>query len=135
MCQRPKRAFSISTQVKTVTQRQNITSVNALNGLFPFLQKTNGAKAMSGLTCQRPKRAFSISTTEEELKSLFSEGCQRPKRAFSISTKGRDNLHLLHLWCPRPKRAFSISADTIILGPNARYVSTPETGFFQFYQK
>ena len=63
MCQRPKRAFSISTKLETgKTERIDLDM------------------------CQRPKRAFSISTSFIFQLTLLSVLCQRPKRAFSIST-------------------------------------------------
>ena len=40
MCQRPKRASSISTdQIEKVEDADTKVCVNALNGLLPFLQK------------------------------------------------------------------------------------------------
>ena len=38
VCQRPKRALSISTTVSSVEHNTIHVSVNALNGLFPFLR-------------------------------------------------------------------------------------------------
>ena len=43
-------------------------SVNALNGLLPFLPKKKGASIMTRTPlCQRPKRASSISTLRLEV--------------------------------------------------------------------
>ena len=38
VCQRPKRAFSISTKKNPTNNRSTEIGVNALNGLFPFLR-------------------------------------------------------------------------------------------------
>ena len=88
MCQRPKRAFFISTQTKVLSAEEDVNCVNALNGLSSFLR--DGYDLMSDIVlflCQRPKRAFFISTNKcvktEYGKSIW---CQRPKRAFFIST-------------------------------------------------
>ena len=62
-CQRPKRAFFIST----------------LSGVIWCI-------TIVGM-CQRPKRAFFISTEEHGISAVKHEECQRPKRAFFISTK------------------------------------------------
>ena len=67
-------------------------SVNALNGLFPFL---HFIKSWSSLhwVCQRPKRALSISTEGEYyVRKINSSMCQRPKRALSISTENNKNI-------------------------------------------
>ena len=61
MCQRPKRALSISTGMNC------------------------GTKYIKEL-CQRPKRALSISTLERCMGINTIHMCQRPKRALSIST-------------------------------------------------
>ena len=63
LCQRPKRAFSISTRNQYLIELANLAM------------------------CQRPKRAFSISTKGRDNLHLLHLWCQRPKRAFSISTK------------------------------------------------
>src|SRR5699024_302020 len=62
VCQRPKRASSISTNQKKAEEKY------------------------AYLLCQRPKRASSISTTLRKKYRLYSSLCQRPKRASSIST-------------------------------------------------
>ena len=86
MCQRPKRAFFIST-------------------LYQKLQLPLG-KAV----CQRPKRAFFISTKKMKTALLnTSIMCQRPKRAFFISTTKRGTVVATGNLCQRPKRAFFIS--------------------------
>ena len=134
MCQRPKRAFIISTK-GCKKWLALIPRVNALNGLLSFLQffqegsimRTSGVNALNGLLsflpgvpmksnylflkCQRPKRAFIISTKNKK-KSInhCNFMCQRPKRAFIISTfesvvtDRKDDF-----MCQRPKRAFIIS--------------------------
>ena len=62
VCQRPKRAYLISTQLTLCFQQ-------ALK------------------RCQRPKRAYLISTCSGVLcRLIFQERCQRPKRAYLIST-------------------------------------------------
>ena len=88
VCQRPKRAFFIST-----LELQNIvfpkwSCVNALNGLSSFLQERTQMAQTINWVCQRPKRAFFISTEEVvEEPSGRKKMCQRPKRAFFISTE------------------------------------------------
>ncbi len=62
MCQRPKRAFIISTKDITID-------------------------ILKHMVCQRPKRAFIISTALLlPLILAIPTVCQRPKRAFIIST-------------------------------------------------
>ena len=62
MCQRPERAFFISTKQR-----------------LAFIEKNHPV-------CQRPERAFFISTTNPEAIKDFHVECQRPERAFFIST-------------------------------------------------
>ena len=62
MCQRPKRALSISTAWWSETVFFKRGCVNALNGLFPFLPDEGEEGENNGDVCQRPKRALSIST-------------------------------------------------------------------------
>ena len=86
MCQRPKRAFIISTTI-------------------PDRMVKN-----QPIVCQRPKRAFIISTRRSLKNLLFSIlRCQRPKRAFIISTDGKYGCRGTPRVCQRPKRAFIIS--------------------------
>ena len=73
MCQRPKRALSIST------------------GIIRFLE------AGDFKMCQRPKRALSISTIDKYYTSFVVDECQRPKRALSIST-GEECFVLRVIW-------------------------------------
>ena len=61
LCQRPKRAFFISTW---------------------FMEEKRKHKNV----CQRPKRAFFISTMKNNNIVKLVTMCQRPKRAFFIST-------------------------------------------------
>ena len=61
-CQRPKRASSISTGYKAGRLAQEIQCVNALNGLLPFLPWLRKDEVRVLCWCQRPKRASSIST-------------------------------------------------------------------------
>ena len=113
MCQRPKRAFSISTRLK-IKNQLFLLGVNALNGLSPFLLSGDAKVYGNAEVCQRPKRAFSISTMEPQKHFMFRGMCQRPKRAFSISTKcENENIPLDPNMCQRPKRAFSISTKSI----------------------
>ena len=62
VCQRPERAFFISTATLVFVPRFILSR------------------------CQRPERAFFISTDQIELEKLRAEVCQRPERAFFIST-------------------------------------------------
>ena len=61
-CQRPKRAYFISTYRKEVM----------------LLDQEE--------ECQRPKRAYFISTAKIRLTKAEASLCQRPKRAYFIST-------------------------------------------------
>ena len=62
VCQRPKRAFFISTTVRNSEAHCGLC-VNALNGLSSFLlQEATGRNLHTLVRCQRPKRAFFIST-------------------------------------------------------------------------
>ena len=64
MCQRPKRAFFIST-LNTLKMKIILEMcVNALNGLSLFLRKSIKNLADADIVCQRPKRAFFISTVD-----------------------------------------------------------------------
>ena len=138
MCQRPKRALFISTSLKKKGGNFNVTiGVNALNGLFSFLQKVSVTfEPNSTSQCQRPKRALFISTkagiwfqqfqskSVNALNGLFSflppntqkyvynvvKLCQRPKRALFISTTFEREKQLTEFArCQRPKRALFIS--------------------------
>ena len=62
MCQRPKRAFLISTLSALAFWRTFLVCVNALNGLFLFLPDEVELILEYDGMCQRPKRAFLIST-------------------------------------------------------------------------
>ena len=112
MCQRPKRAFLISTYYaygrmvyiyiwcvnainglflfllyKEEVSAFEESCVNALNGLFLFLQPFIKAEKSDNSVCQRPKRAFLISTFSTLIYRYHCvDWCQRPKRAFLIST-------------------------------------------------
>ena len=67
MCQRPKRAFLISTPASRQLASMCSSCVNALNGLFLFLHSTKTEVAAVHISvCQRPKRAFLISTVPSE---------------------------------------------------------------------
>ena len=61
MCQRPKRAFIISTDYNNFKIAEEVC-VNALNGLLSFLRTAALLLPLFLLMCQRPKRAFIIST-------------------------------------------------------------------------
>ena len=65
-CQRPKRALFISTKNMQSILKSQQKSVNALNGLFSFLQKNLKYYLTSTSKCQRPKRALFISTVPSE---------------------------------------------------------------------
>ena len=63
VCQRPKRAFFISTSsIPKKSRFGKFLCVNALNGLSSFLQEEKNMKRTFMVVCQRPKRAFFIST-------------------------------------------------------------------------
>ena len=62
VCQRPERAFFISTSNCAGTSVSVKECVNALNGLSSFLQKSKGDDFSVVIMCQRPQRAFFIST-------------------------------------------------------------------------
>ena len=62
LCQRPKRAFFISTRNYDVHIVVWTSCVNALNGLSSFLPLLMKTEQDNGFVCQRPKRAFFIST-------------------------------------------------------------------------
>ena len=68
MCQRPKRAFFISTEFENADVEERINR------------------------CQRPKRAFFISTLSVDVIPTpgYNKLCQRPKRAFFISTVSKE---------------------------------------------
>ena len=71
-----------------------LSCVNALNGLFLFLQGNTENTLYENFLCQRPKRAFLISTYNELAKqALNCIMCQRPKRAFLISTVPSETPH------------------------------------------
>ena len=63
LCQRPERAFFISTALQRM-QPQMSLCVNALNGLFSFLP-SDLYVIHEGDVCQRPERAFFISTQDD----------------------------------------------------------------------
>ena len=65
MCQRPERAFFISTR--------NVFVLSSLKVIV----------------CQRPERAFFISTKKDMANFIEELLCQRPERAFFISTKSK----------------------------------------------
>ena len=87
LCQRPKRAFSISTEKGKNKNNMDSICVNALNGLFPFLQYqvTNESVMVGGVNALNGLFPFLL---EKVTKIMDENGavCQRPKRAFSIST-------------------------------------------------
>ena len=85
-CQRPKRAFYISTKLWSKPDKKYALCVNALNGLSTFLPLITHAGVFHADECQRPKRAFYISTENGETDYGGYFRCQRPKRAFYIST-------------------------------------------------
>ena len=62
MCQRPERAFFISTELEQLLISKHKSCVNALNGLSSFLPIYNIIYYVSNFVCQRPERAFFIST-------------------------------------------------------------------------
>ena len=66
VCQRPKRAFFISTDQKFTRSLKTSLCVNALNGLSSFLQIKEATAITHAGVCQRPKRAFFISTVPSE---------------------------------------------------------------------
>ena len=74
MCQRPKRAFFISTVERSLKMKGKAKSVNALNGLSSFLLKSAIGVALMVL-CQRPKRAFFISTEGRKDINPQKRGC------------------------------------------------------------
>ena len=84
MCQRPKRAYFISTKTKAFAAQ--LSCVNALNGLTSFLPEKRKVTEREYKMCQRPKRAYFISTEMNSLFLKFKGVCQRPKRAYFIST-------------------------------------------------
>ena len=86
MCQRPKRASFISTEV------------------------TREYATLADYVCQRPKRASFISTSDLiSVMMMNMSGCQRPKRASFISTKLPERDSKKWIECQRPKRASFIS--------------------------
>ena len=112
-CQRPKRAFLIST-INILSETIYLKCVNALNGLFLFLHCKMILQRKIILMCQRPKRAFLISTSADRALYYIETLCQRPKRAFLISTFGRIDMRAkTEERCQRPKRAFLISTRSI----------------------
>ena len=113
MCQRPKRAYFISTRDGRLCLSLLYSRVNALNGLTSFLRGNTMLKKLIGIRCQRPKRAYFISTVVLVVIFIVGVvGCQRPKRAYFISTlmKKFDVVDLLAR-CQRPKRAYFISTE------------------------
>ena len=66
MCQRPKRAFIISTHKHLGLLLRTKQGVNALNGLLSFLHRKYETCTGQFNGCQRPKRAFIISTVPAE---------------------------------------------------------------------
>ena len=87
VCQRPKRASSISTGLVTSDDGCLYPGVNALNGLLPFLlgrgwdyalREHNRVNALNGLLPFLRKKKW--------ISYARSFVCQRPKRATSIST-------------------------------------------------
>ena len=118
MCQRPERAFFISTRYCDVIRLLVQKCVNALNGLFSFLPRdrilgdaglTLGVNALNGLFSFLPCNtlaAYKKARCVNALNGLFSflrirrwfvchsnSLCQRPERAFFISTVPSQNPH------------------------------------------
>ena len=62
MCQRPRRAFFISTKNGLKMNTRTQKCVNALDGLFSFLHRRKSDHSNGLWVCQRPRRAFFIST-------------------------------------------------------------------------
>ena len=65
MCQRPERAYFISTEEKNMSTLYTM-GVNALNGLTSFLPKSLDALTPAIARCQRPERAYFISTPTKD---------------------------------------------------------------------
>ena len=62
MCQCPRRAILISTELQSAFQATKSKSVNALGGLFSFLQNDDTTIDEAYDMCQCPRRAILIST-------------------------------------------------------------------------
>ena len=87
MCQRPERAYFISTEEKNMSTLYTM-GVNALNGLTSFLPKSLDALTPAIARCQRPERALLHFYADERRMGRLQERkrCQRPERAYFIST-------------------------------------------------
>ena len=64
-CQRPERAYFISTVPTEDKGSSDNGGVNALNGLTSFLPRTRKEGEDERMMCQRPERAYFISTVED----------------------------------------------------------------------
>ena len=86
-CQRPERAYFISTEARA-NELLREYGVNALNGLTSFLPTNSAESNLLAEVCQRPERAYFISTTpgDSSAGSNILAPCQRPERAYFIST-------------------------------------------------
>ena len=88
-CQRPKRAFFISTLINLSKREGRIDGVNALNGLSSFLLVLTFIFGQVYVRCVNALNGLSsFLQTGERVKRMATDTvCQRPKRAFFISTK------------------------------------------------
>ena len=128
LCQRPKRAFFISTPYMEFLMGNESECVNALNGLSSFLLFSLAELMQSLLVCQRPKRAFFISTlkkTDEMEKRI--KGCQRPKRAFFISTDETSYGAILRPYCVNALNGLSSFLPDIRFKDRTRIVTCVST--------
>ena len=98
MCQRPKRALSISTLASIGWMPKKLWCQRPKRALSISTEEM--LLVTLGKRCQRPKRALSISTPRIKIKGKkWIKRCQRPKRALSISTKNSGNDASIWLWC------------------------------------
>ena len=84
-CQRPERAYFISTEARA-NELLREYGVNALNGLTSFLPTNSAESNLLAEVCQRPERAYFISTLGLIQHIYETIMCQRPERAYFIST-------------------------------------------------
>ena len=134
-CQRPERAFFISTNLILMTMEKHTICVNALNGLFSFLQYKR-CLSWGGKVCQRPERAFFISTVKKREKTF---------ELTNVSTPWTGFFHFYYLCISYRNGIFRRCVNALnglfsFLHTTMKYdfvsdiiVSTPWTGFFHFY--
>ena len=92
MCQCPRRALLISTQILTLGMTSK-SCVNALGGLFSFLRPDKATQQGMRRHVSMPSAGSSHFYTRPSLLSNVERVCQCPRRALLISTVPPGNPH------------------------------------------